>query len=70
LKNELKWIQNVRNEVLHQGIAVEKSDSEKAIQLAKFIYTEIIPNVLDRFNYHIEKDKISHGSREYLRLLS
>ena len=62
-----EWIelQKLRNDVLHQGISIEKQDAEKAINMASYICDEIIPCVLDKFLNHIENGVIKDGSREY-----
>ena len=62
-----EWIelQNLRNDVLHQGISVEKPNAEKAIDMAYYVCDEIIPCVLDKFLSHIENGVIKDGSREY-----
>jgi len=62
-----EWIelQRLRNDVLHQGISVEKLDAAKAINMASYVCDEIIPCVLDKFLNHIENGVIKDGSREY-----
>ena len=65
---EWNELQQLRNDVLHQGISVEKLDAEKAIEMASYVCDEIIPCVLDKFFSHIENGDIKDGSREY-RLL-
>lgn len=61
-----EWIelQDLRNDVLHQGISVEKLDAQKAINIASYVCDEIIPCVLDKFLNHIENGVIKDGSRE------
>jgi hypothetical protein len=65
-----EWIelQELRNDVLHQGISVEKLNAEKAISMASYVCDEIIPLVLDKFLHHIENGIIKDGSREYTAL--
>lgn len=59
-------LQDLRNNVLHQGLSVEKADVENAIRMASYVCDEIIPIVLDRFYSHIENGVIQDGSREYM----
>ncbi|EIC28451.1 hypothetical protein [Methylomicrobium album] len=63
--NEWFELQKLRNDVLHQGISIEKLDAEKAINMASYVCDEIIPYVLDKFLNHIENGVIKDGSREY-----
>jgi hypothetical protein len=62
-----EWIalQDLRNNVLHQGVSVERAEAENALKMASYVCREIIPAVLDRFYSHIENDEIQAGSREY-----
>ena len=68
--DELNEFQRLRNDVVHQGIAVEKAFAENAINAATFVLDQIIPTILDRFNYHIEDGKIQYGSREYMQMVA
>lgn len=61
---EWQELQKLRNEVLHQGLSVQKEASENAINMASYVFCEIIPIVLDRFYSHIENGTIQDGSRE------
>jgi len=63
---EWSELQKLRNDVLHQGLSVEKEDAENAISMASYVFSEIIPIVLDRFYSHIENSAIQDGSREYV----
>jgi hypothetical protein len=63
--NEWDKLQKLRNDVLHQGVSVERLDAEKAIDMASYVCDEIIPYVLDKFLNHIENGIIKDGSREY-----
>jgi len=59
-------LQKLRNDVLHQGLSVQKEAAENAISMASYVFCEIIPIVLDRFYSHIENGVIQDGSREYM----
>lgn len=60
-------LQDLRNKVVHQGVFVESSDTEKAIEVATYVCEEIIPSILDKYLCHIEGGGIKTGSREYMK---
>lgn len=64
--DEWKKLQKIRNEVFHQGISVEKTEAENAINMASYVLEEIIPTFLDVFYIHIEDCEIKNGSRDYI----
>jgi hypothetical protein len=61
---ELLDIQTLRNKILHEGVAVEKCDAQNVIDIASYVYDEIIPIVLDKFYSHLEDNTIKDGTRE------
>lgn len=67
---EISNLQSVRNKIIHQGIFVQKHDAVKALEIAEYIFDEIIPKILDRYNYHIEDDKICYGSLNFIKMFS
>lgn len=60
--NEICNLQTTRNKIIHLGVFVHKDDSEKALDIAIYIFNEIIQKILDTFHYHIENYKICYGS--------
>jgi len=67
---EINHLQSMRNKIIHQGVFVQKVDSERALDIAIYIFNEIIPKILDRFQYHVEHYKICYGSRDYIKMIS
>jgi hypothetical protein len=62
---EWEVIQKLRNKVMHEGISVEKDDTQNAIDMASYVYDELIPIVLDKFYWHLESDIIKYGNLEH-----
>lgn len=64
---EWKRLYGLRNNVVHDGVSVEKENAESAIKIASNLCEKIIPDVLDIFMCNIENGTIQQGSREYIR---
>ncbi|MFH1479979.1 MAG: hypothetical protein ABIG67_01810 [Pseudomonadota bacterium] len=69
LWEELKKIQKLRNEVIHQAKNVSPKDALQTISIARSIHEEVIPNILDSLHFHIEDERISSGTRKDAELL-
>ena len=67
---ETSNLQSTRNKIIHQGVFVHKFDSERALDIAVFIFDEIISKILDRFQYHVEDHKLCYGSLDYAKMIS
>lgn len=54
-------LQQIRNKIIHQGQLITKDVAEFAISVAIFLFSEIIPSVLKRYNFRITENKIVYG---------
>lgn len=61
-------LQKLRNQIIHQATPAEERDVRQAIAIAKTIYEDVIPRILDRFQFHFEKGRIEYGSLKYIEL--
>lgn len=61
---EWEDIQGLRNKVMHEGVDIERNEAQNAIDMANYIYAEIIPTVLDVFYNHLEGNIIKLGNLE------
>lgn len=68
-RNELKDLQDLRNRIIHQAKTASEHDANQAIHIAESIYEELIPKMLDSFQFHIKNEKISYGSRKQVEFL-
>jgi len=66
IETELKDLQKIRNNVLHQGVIVEKENAQRTIDIASYVFEKIIPTILDKFLYHFDKGVIKQGSSAYI----
>lgn len=66
---EISNLKSMRDRIIHQGVFVQKDDSERALDIAIYIFHDIIPKVLDRFHYHIQDHKICYGSLDYIKMI-
>ena len=69
LWEELNNLQSLRNEIVHQGKLLQKEEAEQAINIATFIFDEIITKILDTFQFHLEDNKICSGSLKIFEMI-
>ncbi len=70
LWEEFNILQYLRNDIVHQGISIQKEEVEQAIIIATYIFDEIIPKILNTFHFHLKDNEICYGSLEYLEKMS
>ena len=59
LYSEIKKLQELRNEVVHQGIFIDSDDARKALDVASHVLDVLIPQVLGSYGYHVSNNIIA-----------
>lgn len=70
LWDELSDLQKLRNEIIHQAKTVGEKEAEESVKIANGIYREVIPTILDKFQFHLKNDRIEYGSLGYSELIN
>jgi len=58
---EFKEMQQIRNKIIHQGQLITEEMAESEISIAIFLFSEIIPTILKRYNFRLNENKIVYG---------
>jgi hypothetical protein len=69
LWDEIINLQNLRNEIIHQGKIIEKDDAERALNITVYIFDEVIQKILSTFHYYIKDDKVCYGYLDKIKII-